>query len=137
MGPDVKSSNNRLVQLRNIHADLLRKMDALESLRKRVQLEEKEREIMIAAGIPWTKTHRPRSSSDPWLSSRTRTSTLTMGPESLVGFLTILIYWRGGAGSEARCVIVPLQLVEPLFELGFFRSYFLIEFKSHCFMKFP
>ena len=63
--------------------------------------------------------------------------TPAMGPESLVGFLTILIYWRGGAGSEARCVIVPLQLVEPLFELGFFRSYFLIEFKSHCFMKFP
>ena len=25
--------------------------------------------------------------------------------------------------------------MEPLFELGFFRSYFLIEFKSHCFMK--
>ena len=46
-----------------------------------------------------------------------------------------LLAW--GAGSEARCVIVPLQLVEPLFELGFFRSYFLIDLKSHCFMKFP
>jgi len=37
----------------------------------------------------------------------------------------------------ARYVIISLQLIEPLFELGFFRSYFLIEFKSHCFMKFP
>ena len=82
MGPDVKSSSNRLVQLRNIHADLLRKMDALESLRKRVQREEKEREIMIAAGIPWTKTHRPRSSSDPWLSSRTRTSRWRWAPKA-------------------------------------------------------
>ena len=32
MGPNAESSNNRLVHLRNIHADLLRKMAALESL---------------------------------------------------------------------------------------------------------
>ena len=42
-----------------------------------------------------------------------------------------------GRRIGARYVVVPSQLTEPLFELGFFRSYFLIEFKSHCFMKFP
>jgi hypothetical protein len=46
-----------------------------------------------------------------------------------------LMAW--GRRIGARYVVVPLQLTEPLFELGFFRSNFLIEFKSHCFMKFP
>jgi hypothetical protein len=48
MAPNTRSFSSRLSRLQNIHADLLKRKAALESLRKQVQQKEAEREAKVA-----------------------------------------------------------------------------------------
>ena len=105
MGPNAGTSNSRLPYLEKIHADLVEKVSALARLRKQVQRKEValQQRLLIknnrgTCGGPdrsMLRTVKLR----PLVKFSHSNITLAMGQESLVGFMTILIYWRGAAGS--------------------------------------
>ena len=101
MGPNAESPNSRLSYLENIHAELVEKVSALARLRKQVQLKggrssrndclskTTDKHAADLAGRCFTRSPAPLVKFSP----------PAMGPESLVGFFTILIYWRVSARS--------------------------------------
>ena len=100
MGTNAESPNSRLPYLETIHADLVQKVWALERLRKQVEQKEAALHAKVASQKQQRNMRRTRRvdtstvKPPPLVRVFAPNITLAMGPESLVGFMTILTYWR-------------------------------------------